>query len=49
MADHKSVAEVLEVLAIEQFLATLLENVRVWVRECKPKTCAKAGTLADDF
>jgi len=27
MADHKSVAEVLEVLAIEQFLATLPENV----------------------
>jgi len=49
MADHKSVAEVLEVLAIEQFLATLPENVRVWVRERKPKTCAEAGTLADDF
>ena len=36
---------VVEKLAIEQFLANAPEDVRVWVREHKPKTCAEAETV----
>ena len=42
-------AEVLEKIAIEHFLAKAPEDVRVWVREHKPKTCAEAGYWADEF
>ena len=40
---------VVEKLAIEQFLANAPEDVHVWVREHKPKTCAEAGQWADEF
>ena len=41
--------EVLEVVATEQLLNTLSEEIRVWVRERKPKTAAEAGQLAEDY
>lgn len=38
----------LERMPREQLLNSIVENVRVWVRKRKPKTCAEAGGLADD-
>ena len=34
---------------LEQFLSTLPENVRVWVKERKPKSSTEASQLADDY
>ena len=41
--------EVLEVVATEQLLNTMSEEVRVWVRERKPNTAVEVGQLAEDF
>ena len=41
--------DVLEKIAIEHFLSKAPEDVRVWVREHKPKTCAEAGHWADEY
>jgi len=41
--------EVLEFVAVEQLLNVMPEDIRVWVRERKPKTAAEAGELADDY
>ena len=41
------VEEVHEVVGIEQFLNTLKPEKRLWVME--PKTCVKAGELADEY
>ena len=49
MTDWGTVQEVLEKIAIEQFLSAVTEEVRVWVREHKPKTCAEAGHWADEY
>ncbi len=38
-----------EVVECEQLLNSMTEEVRVWVAERKPKTCAKAGELTDDY
>ena len=43
------VQEVVEVVGTEQLLNSMGEYVYVWVRERKPKTCAEAGELADDY
>jgi predicted transcriptional regulator len=45
----KKVEEVLELIATEQLLEALPTNVRIWVRERKPKTATEAGQLADDY
>ena len=34
---------------LEQLLNALPEEVRIWVKERKPKTSAEAGQLADDY
>ena len=34
---------------LEQLVSTLPENVRIWVKERKPKTSIEAGQLADDY
>ena len=34
---------------LEQLVSTLPENVRIWVKERKPKTSAGAGQLADNY
>ena len=49
MAECTTVQEVLEMVGTEQLLNSMGEDVRVWVRERKPKTCAGAGELADDY
>ena len=41
--------EVLEVVATEQLLNTMSEEVWVWVREWKPKKAAEASQLAEDY
>ena len=45
----KTKQDVLEMIATEQLLNTVSEEVRVWVRERKPKTTAEAGQLAEDY
>ena len=47
--DCISTTDLLEKVAMEQFLSKAPEDVRVWVREQKPKTCAEAGQWADEF
>ena len=44
-----SMEEVMEVVAVEQMLNSFPAEVRVWVRERKPRTVAEVGKLADDF
>ena len=41
--------ELLELVATEQVLNTLPEDVRIWVRERTPMTTAAAGQLAEDY
>ena len=41
--------EVLEMVRTEQLLNSMGEEVRVWVRDRKQKTCAGAGELVDDY
>ena len=47
--DCKKVEDVVELIATEQLLEALPTNVRIWVRERKPKTATEAGQLADDY
>ena len=49
LEDCSSKSDVLEKIAIEHFLSKASEDVRVWVREHKPTTCAEAGYWADEF
>ena len=44
-----SVDELLDLLVHEQLINSLPEDVRLWVRERKPKTSTEAGALAEDF
>ena len=44
-----SVSAVAEKVTIEQLQNTMSSDVQVWLRERKPKTCAEAGRLADDY
>ena len=41
--------EVKDAVVLEQLLNSLLDDVRVFVRDRKPKTSAEAGKLADDY
>ena len=45
----KTLEEIRDRIILEQFLNTLREDVRVFVKERKPKSAAEAGKLADDF
>ena len=49
LKECSTVEEVHEVVGIEQFLNTLKPEKRLWVMERKPKTCVKAGELADEY
>ena len=40
---------VMEVLVKEQFVEVLPEEIRVWVKERKPRTTQEAGRLAKDL
>ena len=37
------------VVVKEQFVGVLPEEVRVWVKERKPRTTQEAGRLAEDY
>ena len=41
--------ELKDLIVLEQLVSTLPENVRIWVKERKPKTSTEAGQLADDY
>ena len=45
----KTVKDVKQRFAVEQFLTSLPAEIRIWVRERDPKTCAAAGELAHTF
>ena len=47
--DCKTLDELLDLIVKEQLLNCLPEDVRVWVRERKPKSSCEAGELAEDF
>ena len=49
LAEYKTIGEVVEAVATEQLLEVLSEDVRVYVREHKPKTCMGAVELAEDY
>ena len=38
-----------ELVSIEQFLLSVPDDLRVWLRERKPESLHKAATLADDY
>ena len=44
-----TVEELLEAIVVEQLIHTLPEDIRVWVRERKPKSSLEARQLADDY
>ena len=45
----ESVDELRDTLVLEQLMNTLPEDVRIFVRERKPRSSAEAGALANDF
>ena len=45
----KTPEDFVELIATEQLLEALPTEVRIWVRERKPKTATEAGQLADDY
>ena len=47
--DCHTIEELREAIVVEQLLNKLPEDIRVWVKERKPKTSAEAGGLADDY
>lgn len=49
MQDHATRDEVRDLVVKEQLLNTLPENIRIWVKERKPKTSLEPEQLADDF
>ena len=44
-----SVEELKDMVILEQLVNTLPDDVRVFVKESKPKSSAEAGRLADDY
>ena len=44
-----TVKKLREKVALEQFLNTLPVEIRIWIREQSPESCAAAGELADTF
>jgi len=41
--------EMNELVATEQILNTLSQDIQIWVQERKPTTSCEAGLLADDY
>ena len=40
---------VIDTVVKEQFVEVLLDDVRIWVKERKPKSSEEAGKLAEDY
>lgn len=49
LKDCTTVEEVKDAVVKEQLLATLPEEVRMWVKERRPKTTTDAAQLAEDY
>ena len=49
MRDCTSLEEVFEMLVMEQLINTMPSDLRVWIRERKPKSTLEAGELADQY
>ena len=49
MEECTTLQEVLEVVRTERLLNSIREDVRVLVRDRKPKTCTGAGVFADNY
>ena len=47
--DCSSVEEIRDLMVLEQFIRSLTPEIRMWVRERKPKKVADAAQLADQF
>ena len=49
LKDCGSRQAVVDALVKEQFVEVLLDEVKVWVKERKPRTSEEAGKLAEDY
>ena len=49
MQEHKNADEQKDLIVREQLINSLPDDVRIWVKERKPKTSEEAGALADDY
>ena len=49
MKECKTIDELKDLVVLEQLVNSLPEEVRVWVKERKPKTSMEAAELADDY
>ena len=49
LRDDTTAAQLSDALIMEQLLAALPEDVRIWVSERKPKSSNEAGQLAEDY
>ena len=45
----ETMEEIKELIVVEQFLETLPQHLRIWLKEKKPKSAVEAGTLADEY
>ena len=49
LTEYTTLSDVLEKLVIKQFVSMLPEELRIWVHEHKPMTCAEAGQWVDEY
>ena len=49
LKDYRTRGDVVDAIVTEQFVNVLPEDVKVWVKERKPKTSEEAGRLAEDY
>uniref|UniRef100_A0A803JDT9 SCAN box domain-containing protein n=1 Tax=Xenopus tropicalis TaxID=8364 RepID=A0A803JDT9_XENTR len=47
--ERKTGEQILEMIALEQFIEILPDKVKLWVQEHRPETSTKAISLAEDF
>ena len=49
LKEHDTRLKVIDMIVMEQFITMLLEEIRVWVKEHKPKTSMVTGKLAENY